>query len=111
VPARYADYLAKASKIGDETAFRHYWEMYTRAGPAGRAAVGRCVRARLPPLRRPGHLPVHPGAVAATPGGVLSAGPQTVRGARGHRPGEGPPVVSSEKTTLPADSAAQDRAK
>jgi hypothetical protein len=24
---------------------------------------------------------------------------------------DGPPVVSSEKTTLPADSAAQDRAK
>jgi hypothetical protein len=29
VPARYADYLAKARKSGDETAFRHYWEMCT----------------------------------------------------------------------------------
>jgi TnpA family transposase len=29
VPARYADYLARASKSGDETAFRHYWEMCT----------------------------------------------------------------------------------
>ena len=29
MPARYADYLAKASKSGDETAFRHYWEMCT----------------------------------------------------------------------------------
>ncbi|GAA3474824.1 Tn3 family transposase [Nonomuraea roseola] len=27
VPARYADYLAKARKGGDDTAFRHYWEM------------------------------------------------------------------------------------
>jgi hypothetical protein len=29
VPARYADYLAKARKSGDDTAFRHYWEMCT----------------------------------------------------------------------------------
>src|SRR6266853_5310640 len=29
VPARYADYLAKARKGGDDTAFRHYWEMCT----------------------------------------------------------------------------------
>jgi len=29
VPARYADYLARASKSGDDTAFRHYWEMCT----------------------------------------------------------------------------------
>ena len=29
MPARYADYLAKASKSGDDTAFRHYWEMCT----------------------------------------------------------------------------------
>jgi hypothetical protein len=29
VPARYADYLARARKGGDETAFRHYWEMCT----------------------------------------------------------------------------------
>ncbi|WP_440088074.1 DUF4158 domain-containing protein [Streptosporangium sp. LJ11] len=27
VPARYADYLAKARKAGDDTAFRHYWEL------------------------------------------------------------------------------------
>ncbi|MGK5553794.1 Tn3 family transposase [Actinomadura kijaniata] len=27
VPVRYADYLAKARKAGDDTAFRHYWEM------------------------------------------------------------------------------------
>ncbi|WP_214415078.1 hypothetical protein [Sphaerisporangium fuscum] len=27
VPARYADYLAKARKTGDEKAFRHYWEL------------------------------------------------------------------------------------
>ncbi|MEV4019846.1 DUF4158 domain-containing protein [Nonomuraea angiospora] len=27
VPARYADYLAKARKSGDDTAFRHYWEL------------------------------------------------------------------------------------
>ena len=27
MPARYADYLAKARKSGDDTAFRHYWEM------------------------------------------------------------------------------------
>nr|WP_222721306.1 Tn3 family transposase [Actinomadura sp. HBU206391] len=29
VPARYADYLAKARKTGDDTAFRHYWELCT----------------------------------------------------------------------------------
>ncbi|MEU4409076.1 Tn3 family transposase [Streptosporangium sp. NPDC023963] len=27
VPARYAEYLAKARKDGDETAYRHYWEL------------------------------------------------------------------------------------
>ncbi|MFF4414492.1 hypothetical protein ACFYY8_18350 [Streptosporangium sp. NPDC001559] len=27
VPARYADYLAKARKAGDDTALRHYWEL------------------------------------------------------------------------------------
>ncbi|MEW9556498.1 DUF4158 domain-containing protein [Nonomuraea sp. NPDC050783] len=27
VAARYADYLAKARKTGDDTAFRHYWEI------------------------------------------------------------------------------------
>ena len=27
VPARYADYLAKARKGGDDTAYRHYWEL------------------------------------------------------------------------------------
>ena len=27
VPARYADYLEKARKAGDDTAFRHYWEL------------------------------------------------------------------------------------
>ena len=27
VPARYADYLAKARKSGDDTAYRHYWEL------------------------------------------------------------------------------------
>ena len=27
VPARYADYLAKARKDGDESAYRHYWEL------------------------------------------------------------------------------------
>ncbi|MEU8205629.1 Tn3 family transposase [Streptosporangium sp. NPDC049046] len=29
VPARYADYLAKAKRDGDDTAFRHYWELCT----------------------------------------------------------------------------------
>jgi hypothetical protein len=29
VPARYADYLARARRSGDDTAFRHYWEMCT----------------------------------------------------------------------------------
>ncbi|MFF4621809.1 Tn3 family transposase [Nonomuraea jabiensis] len=29
VPARYADYLVKARKAGDDTAFRHYWEICT----------------------------------------------------------------------------------
>ncbi|MGI5290881.1 DUF4158 domain-containing protein [Nonomuraea polychroma] len=29
VPARYADYLAKARKSRDDTAFRHYWEICT----------------------------------------------------------------------------------
>lgn len=29
VSARYADYLAKARKSGDDTAFRHYWELCT----------------------------------------------------------------------------------
>jgi TnpA family transposase len=29
VPARYADYLARARKTGDDTAFRHYWELCT----------------------------------------------------------------------------------
>ncbi|MEU8110273.1 hypothetical protein AB0C18_41845 [Nonomuraea muscovyensis] len=27
VPARYADYLDKARKTGDDTSFRHYWEL------------------------------------------------------------------------------------
>ncbi|MFD9949569.1 Tn3 family transposase [Nonomuraea sp. NPDC059023] len=27
VPARYADYLVKARKAGDDTALRHYWEL------------------------------------------------------------------------------------
>ena len=27
VPTRYADYLDKARKAGDDTAFRHYWEL------------------------------------------------------------------------------------
>lgn len=27
VPARYADYLEKARKTGDDTGFRHYWEL------------------------------------------------------------------------------------
>ena len=27
VPTRYADYLAKARKGGDDTAYRHYWEL------------------------------------------------------------------------------------
>src|SRR6266446_7259521 len=27
VPARYADYLARARKAGDDTSFRHYWEL------------------------------------------------------------------------------------
>ncbi|MEV4016787.1 hypothetical protein AB0J35_40455 [Nonomuraea angiospora] len=27
VPARYAEYLARARKEGDETAYRHYWEL------------------------------------------------------------------------------------
>ena len=27
VPARYADYLEKARKAGDDTGFRHYWEL------------------------------------------------------------------------------------
>ena len=27
VPARYAGYLEKARKAGDDTAFRHYWEL------------------------------------------------------------------------------------
>lgn len=27
VPARYADYLAKARKGGDDTAYRHFWEL------------------------------------------------------------------------------------
>ncbi|MFZ0118960.1 MAG: DUF4158 domain-containing protein [Pseudonocardiaceae bacterium] len=27
VPTRYADYLAKARKSGDDTAYRHYWEL------------------------------------------------------------------------------------
>src|SRR5260370_42528469 len=27
VPARYADYLEKARKAGDEASFRHYWEL------------------------------------------------------------------------------------
>ena len=27
VPARYAEYLAKARRDGDETAYRHYWEL------------------------------------------------------------------------------------
>lgn len=26
MPARYADYLEKARKAGDDTGFRHYWE-------------------------------------------------------------------------------------
>ncbi|WP_345353889.1 Tn3 family transposase [Actinoallomurus liliacearum] len=29
VPARYADYLARARRDGDDTAFRHYWELCT----------------------------------------------------------------------------------
>ncbi|GAA3263659.1 hypothetical protein GCM10020216_106650 [Nonomuraea helvata] len=29
VAARYADYLVKARKAGDDTAFRHYWEICT----------------------------------------------------------------------------------
>lgn len=29
VPARYADYLARARRSGDDTAFRHYWELCT----------------------------------------------------------------------------------
>lgn len=29
VSARYADYLAKARRSGDDTAFRHYWELCT----------------------------------------------------------------------------------
>ncbi|MEU9831840.1 hypothetical protein AB0D67_09895 [Streptosporangium sp. NPDC048047] len=29
VPARYADYLTKARRSGDDTAFRHYWEICT----------------------------------------------------------------------------------
>jgi hypothetical protein len=27
VPARYGEYLDKARKAGDDTAFRHYWEL------------------------------------------------------------------------------------
>lgn len=37
VPTRYADYLAKARKGGDEPAYRHYWELRD-PGPARRAS-------------------------------------------------------------------------
>ncbi|GAA3466556.1 hypothetical protein [Nonomuraea roseola] len=32
MPTRYADYLEKARKSGDDTAFRHYWELCVLLG-------------------------------------------------------------------------------
>ncbi|MFG6201215.1 DUF4158 domain-containing protein [Nonomuraea sp. JJY05] len=85
VPARYADYLAKARKSGDDTAFRHYWELCTVLALRDGLRSGDV----FAPLRRPGNLPVHPRAVGGQTGGVLPAGPQTRSGGRGDRAGQG----------------------
>lgn len=59
VPTRYADYLAKARKSGDDTAFRHYGELcVVPALRDGLRSGG--VFAGLAPFRHPGTYPYTP---------------------------------------------------
>jgi hypothetical protein len=60
VPARYAEYLEKARAAGDDTAYRHYWELCVVLGLRDGAAVRGRLRARVTPLRRPRDVLVHP---------------------------------------------------
>jgi hypothetical protein len=85
VPARYAEYLEKARKAGDDTGFRHYWELCVILG----LRDGRHLRARVTPLRRPVNLPLHARPVEAQAGRVLPAGRQAGQGRRRDRPGQG----------------------
>jgi hypothetical protein len=59
VPARYAEYLEKARAAGDDTAYRHYWELCVVLGLRDGAAVRGRLRARVTPLRRPRDVLVH----------------------------------------------------
>ena len=79
----------RPARAGDETAFRHYWEMCTVLALRDGLRSGDVF---VPGSRRyadPGTYLFTPEQWQPQPGGVLSAGPQTVRGGRGHRPGEG----------------------
>ena len=68
---------------GDVTAYRHYWELCVLLGAARRAALRRCVRARLAPLRRPGRRSCSPRRRGRRSGlEFCHAGRQTGRGRR-----------------------------
>jgi hypothetical protein len=79
VPARYAGYLAASAEAGDVTGYRHYWELCVLLALRGRAAFRRRLRAGVAPVRRPGVVSAHPGAVGAAAGRVLPPGRQTHR--------------------------------
>lgn len=88
VSAKYADYPAKARKSGQDTTYRHFWELCDLV-PARRAALGGRLRAGLAPLRRPGHLPVHARAVGAAARRVLPPGGQAATRGPGAGAGQG----------------------
>jgi hypothetical protein len=77
VPARYAKYLDKARRAGDETAFRHYWELCVILALRDGLRSGDVF---VPGSRQYADLPVHPRRVGAQAGRVLPAGRQAGQG-------------------------------
>jgi hypothetical protein len=98
VAARYADYLDKARKGGDDTAFRHYWELCVILALRDGLRSGDVF---VPGSRRyadPGTYLFTPGAVGAAAGRLLQAGPQTRQGGRRAGSGQGRTPPGSGRT-------------
>ena len=60
VPARWRGYLDTAAKVGNTSAYRHYWELCTLLALRDGLRTGDVFVPGLAPLLRPCRLPAHP---------------------------------------------------